>query len=78
MSDIDRFWIESPEFQYGRKLVVLAADHDRLVAATKQQHDAKVEQLERQLKRAHEKIEELEKAARAARTRSLGVVKVVK
>lgn len=78
MSDLDRFYIESPDFQYGRKLVVLAADHDRLIAATKQQYDAKVEQLERQLKRAGEKIEELEKSARTARTRSLGVVKVVR
>jgi hypothetical protein len=29
--EIEKFWIENPEWTFKRKLVVLASDHDRVV-----------------------------------------------
>lgn len=78
MSDIESFRIESPEFEYGYKLVVLAADHDRVVAAIKRQHDIRVDLLQKELDRERAKVAALEKVADRAKQRSLGVVKVVK
>jgi len=71
--NIERFWIESPDFTYGRKLVVLAADHDRYVASLEQQNRV----LADQLKVEKERSAEWEKSARLARQQR-GMVRVVK
>ena len=78
MSDVDRFRIENPTFEYGYKMVVMAADHDRVVASIKHQHDIVEQQLRRELDRERARVAELEKAVERARTKTLGVVRVVK
>lgn len=68
--DVQRFYVENPEWTYGRKLVVLATDYDRLAA----EHAA----LKRRTELLQEKADEWERAARIARERSSGRITVVK
>lgn len=65
-----RFYVENPEWVYGRKLVVLASDYDKLEAENAT------------LRRANEQLREdraeWERAARIARERGAGRITVVK
>lgn len=68
--DVNRFYVENPEWTYGKKLVVLAADYDRLETENTILRK-RVEQLQAQK-------DEWERAARIARERSTGRLSVVK
>jgi hypothetical protein len=66
--EVEKFFVENPEWTFGKKLVVLATDYDALMREK--------ELVERQLQAARKKNEDLERAARQARTReSVRVVK---
>lgn len=73
MSEIDRFWVESPNFTFGKKLVVLASDHDRYVQTLEHQNKVLADQLTEEKKRSAE----WEKAARLAKQQR-GIVRIVK
>lgn len=68
--DVDRFYVENPEWTYGRKLVVLASDYDKLQALYRTQV-VRNQQLE-------EQKAEWERAARIQRERNSGRITVVK
>lgn len=68
--DAERFYVENPEWTYGKKLVVLATDYDRLLA----KHVA----LKRRVELLEEQKAEWERAARIARERHTGRITVVK
>lgn len=68
--DVQRFYVENPEWTYGRKLVVLATDYDRL------QTENTI--LRKQNEQLQEQKAEWERAARIARERSSGRVSLVK
>lgn len=66
---VDRFYVENPNWTYGRKLVVLASDYDQL--------HLQYEIVRGQLDREREKSAEWERTARMLRERGrLSVVKV--
>ena len=67
---VQRFWVENPEWTYGRKLVVLATDYDRLVAQNRV--------LQTRNEQLQERCDEWERAARIARERNSGRITVVK
>lgn len=58
---VNRFYVENPEWTYGRKLVVLASDYDRL--------EAENATLRRRNDQLQEKADDWERAARIARDR---------
>lgn len=63
-----RFWAHNPDWTYGKKLVVLATDYDRL--------EAENAMLRRQNEQLREDAKEWERAARIAKERGrLTVVK---
>lgn len=65
-----RFYVENPEWTYGKKLVVLATDYDRLAA----EHAV----LKRRVTLLEEQKADWERAARIARERNTGRITVVK
>lgn len=65
-----RFWVENPEWTYGRKLVVLATDYDQLLAQNRV--------LQTRNEQLQERCNEWERAARIARERNSGRITVVK
>lgn len=65
-----RFYVENPEWTYGKKLVVLATDYDRLLAQNRV--------LKTRNEQLQEKADEWERAARIARERNSGRITVVK
>lgn len=67
---VTRFYVENSEWTYGKKLVVLATDYDRLAA----EHIV----LKRRVKLLEEQKAEWERAARIARERNTGRITVVK
>jgi hypothetical protein len=67
--DDKSFWVENPDWTYGRKLVVLKSDYDKLCA--------ELATLRARLEQQQTKAEEWEKAARLARQQR-GLVRVVK
>ena len=67
--EAEKFWVENPEWTFGRKLVVLATDYDKVLAENIT--------LRLQLVKVTEARDEWEKAARLARTQR-GLLKVVK
>lgn len=67
---VARFYVENPEWTYGKKLVVLATDYDKLMA----EHTA----LKRRVELLEEQKAEWERAARIARERNTGRVTLVK
>lgn len=66
----ERFYVENPEWTYGKKLVVLASDYDKLEALY---HTQMVRN-----QRLQEKCDEWERAARILRERNSGRITVVK
>lgn len=70
MADVNRFYVENPEWTYGKKLVVLATDYDRLEA----EHAV----LKRRVELLEGQKAEWERAARIARERNTGRITVVK
>jgi hypothetical protein len=68
--DVNRFYVENPEWTYGRKLVVLATDYDRL--------EVENTVLRRKVEQLQEQKDEWERAARIQRERSSGRITVVK
>lgn len=68
--EAERFYVENPEWTYGRKLVVLASDYDKLLAQNRV--------LETRNQQLEEQKAEWERAARIARERSSGRITVVK
>lgn len=68
--DVTRFYVENPAWTYGKKLVVLATDYDKLVAENAV--------LKARVKLLGEQVEEWERAARIARERNTGRITVVK
>ncbi len=67
---VSRFYVENPEWTYGKKLVVLATDYDRL--------ETENTILRRQVEQLQEQKTEWERAARIARERNSGRITVVK
>lgn len=68
--EVARFWVENAEWTYGKKLVVLATDYDKLVA--------QMATLRVRNEQLQEKCDEFERAARIARERQSGRITVVK
>lgn len=68
--EVTRFYVENPAWTYGKKLVVLATDYDRLAA----EHTA----LKRRAEQLQERCDEWERAARIARERNSGRITLVK
>lgn len=66
----ERFYVENPEWTYGKKLVVLASDYDKLAAHA--------HCLQTQLDQLYKERDEWERAARIARERNSGRITVVK
>ncbi len=66
----ERFYVENPEWTYGRKLVVLASDYDKLEALHR---TATVRNQQLQ-----ERVDELERTLRIQRERNTGRITVVK
>lgn len=67
---VTRFYVENPEWTFGKKLVVLATDYDRLAT----EHTI----LKRRVALLEEQKAEWERAARIARERNTGRITVVK
>lgn len=67
---VNRFYVENPEWTYGRKLVVLASDYDKL--------EVEATILRRKVEQLQEQKDEWERAARIARERNSGRITVVK
>lgn len=65
----ESFVVENPAWTYGKKIVVLASDYERLWAEYEAVREA--------LQKERERSAEWEKAARHAR-RQIGTIKVVK
>lgn len=65
-----RFYVENPEWTYGKKLVVLATDYDRL--------ETENTILRKKVELLEEQKAEWERAARIARERNTGRITVVK
>ncbi len=68
--EVQRFYVENPEWTYGKKLVVLATDYDRLATENTI--------LRRQVEQLQEQKAEWERAARIQRERNTGRITVVK
>jgi hypothetical protein len=68
--EVQRFYVENPEWTYGRKLVVLATDYDRL--------EVENTVLRRKVEQLQEQKDEWERAARIQRERNSGRITVVK
>lgn len=68
--EAERFYVENPEWTYGRKLVVLATDYDRLLAQNRV--------LVTRNQQLQEQKDEWERAARIQRERNSGRITVVK
>lgn len=67
---VTRFYVENPEWTYGKKLVVMATDYDRLATENTM--------LKRRVELLEEQKAEWERAARIARERNSGRVTLVK
>lgn len=67
---VTRFYVENPEWTYGKKLVVMATDYDRLAAENTM--------LKRRVELLEQQKAEWERAARIARERNTGRITVVK
>lgn len=68
--EVQRFYVENPEWTYGKKLVVLATDYDRL--------EVENTVLRRKVEQLQEQKDEWERAARIQRERASGRITVVK
>lgn len=66
----ERFYVENPEWTYGKRLVVLATDYDRLEALY---HTQVVRN-----QRLQERCDEYERTLRIQRERATGRITVVK
>lgn len=69
-TEAERFYVENPEWTYGKKLVVLATDYDKIVAQNRV--------LEARNRQLQERCDEWERTARIARERNSGRITVVK
>lgn len=67
---VTRFYVENTEWTYGKKLVVLATDYDRL--------ETQNTILRKKVELLEEQKAEWERAARIARERNTGRITVVK
>ncbi len=66
----ERFYVENPEWTYGKRLVVLASDYDRLEALY---HTQVVRN-----QRLQERVDDMERTLRIQRERATGRITVVK